>query len=587
MNRTRWAFLAFLALAAAGVAIAALAYYGGTSRPAASPPAVSLPAATSTPAPAVTVYAQPTEPAAANAPTQPPASAPTATAVAAQPTSAASAGRLRPIWGPNYKDDDGLGRLVCGAYAFAGDYPLQQIQMAGLDVKRGFHLGIVPFYLNDDYVVTAKERTDAMRAGQIDCLLTTFDLFALEDPGIITGFINESAGADQLWARDIASLNDLRGKRIAFEANGPSEFFVLDLLNTIQLLPGDVELVPQPNQDAAIEAFNSGQADAVAGWEPRILGAEAGGGQLLASSREFRSILGAIVMSQQAVAEKSTVVQLFHDAWFEALALQESDFAGSAQQIAAWGNNDYLGVGQDTAEQDLRILLGGVAQASLTDNARAFAKVSAVIDRLLQTRRLWASAGHEVPTNDVTKLVDARFVQAAAAGLALDLNARSNFVNNTFTLGRAQLSPSFATSAATGAAPISQQDILSGTRVVATLPCSRFEFVPNSTDLQPVSQQELRECAVDALAQNVGLYVRVKGSSAWPGPAGRIPRENVESTAKERAQAVIDFLVAQGISRERFLLDWAMPPQDHWETEDLTKQAKDRFVEISLLASGL
>jgi outer membrane protein OmpA-like peptidoglycan-associated protein len=194
-----------------------------------------------------------------------------------------------------------------------------------------------------------------------------------------------------------------------------------------------------------------------------------------------------------------------------------------------------------------------------------------------------------VPANDVTRLVDARFVQASAVGRQLDLNTRSNFVNNTFTLGRAESGPAVAnaTSSDANAAPLTQQDIVSNTQVVATLPCSRFEFVPNSTDLQPASQQELRECAVDVLARNVAMYVRVKGSSAWPGPTGKIPRENVESTAKERAQAVIDYLVAQGISRERFLLDWAMPPQDHWETTDLTKQAKDRFVEISLLVAGL
>ena len=148
--------------------------------------------------------------------------------------------RLKPIWGPGYKENDGLGRITCGAYAFSADYVLQQIQIAGLDVKHGFHLGIVPFYLNENYVVTAKERTDALQNGTLDCLLTTFDLIALEDPGVLTTFINESAGGDQLWARNVASLNDLKGKRIAFEADGPSEYFVQDLLATVQLTPKDV-----------------------------------------------------------------------------------------------------------------------------------------------------------------------------------------------------------------------------------------------------------------------------------------------------------------------------------------------------------
>ncbi len=315
--------------------------------------------------------------------------------------------------------------------------------------------------------------------------------------------------------------------------------------------------------------------------------------KLLATSRDFRSILGAVVMSPEAMENKRTVIQLFHDAWFEALAQQESDFDGAAKAIADWGNNDYLGVKKESSAADLRLLLGGVAQANLNDNARAFTKVSSVIDRMLSTRKLWAANGHTVPTNDVTKLVDPQFVQAAAAGLQLDLAAPNKFVNTSFSLGRDRILAQPATTTTAGvtntqgtAAP-SPSDIISKSVAVATLPCSRFEFVPNSTTLQPTSQTVLSDCAVAVLKQNLGLYVRVKGSSAWPGPSGAIPRVNVESTAKERAQSVIDYLVSQGISRDRFLLEWTLPPQDHWETTDLAKQAQDRFVEITLLAAGL
>ena len=89
------------------------------------------------------------------------------------------------------------------------------------------------------------------------------------------------------------------------------------------------------------------------------------------------------------------------------------------------------------------------------------------------------------------------------------------------------------------------------------------------------------------LQQNVFLYVRVKGSSAWPGPKGAIPQARVESTAKERAQSIVDFLVAQGINKDRFVVEWALPPPDHRETTDVGKQAQDRYVEISLLTAGL
>jgi ABC-type taurine transport system substrate-binding protein len=608
MNRTRIIFFSLIGIAVIGLGIAALLQTTGLLSGNRSPQTiVSSSGATSAPAtidaqvqPEVTVYVEPT-----SAPSTAPAADQQQTAQATQATQAAEtapkttqSARLKPVWGPNYKENDGLGTIVCGAYAFSADYVLQQIQMSGLDIKRGFHLGIVPFYLNENYVVTAKDRADALENGTLDCLLTTFDLMALEDPGILTAFINESAGADQMWARGITSLNDLKGKRIAFEANGPSAFFVYDLLATVQLKPEDVTLLPQPDQNSAIAVFNKEEADAVAGWTPVIFDAEKSGGQQLASTSEFRSILGGIVMSRAAMQNKRVVIQLFHEAWFEALSLQEADFAKSSQEIAAWGNNDYLGVQKDTAEEDLRGLLTGVAQANLADNMRAFSNAGAIVNRLLETRRLWAANGHQVPNGDVTSIVNPEFVQTSARALNVDLNVGNRFVNNTFSLGRtAQVvtpapatttaSTGVTTTATTSETTISQADILANAQAVATLPCSRFEFVPNTSQLLPASEQLLRDCALRALQQNVTLYVRVKGSSAWPGPPGTIARNLVELTAQERAQAVKDFFVAQGLNKDRFIVEWTMPPQDHWETTDVAKQAQDRYVELTLLVSGL
>ncbi len=495
--------------------------------------------------------------------------------------------RFLPVWGPNYKEDDGLGKVICATYAFSADYPLHQIQMSGLDIKRGFHLGIVPFYLDENYVVTAVERSNLLKSGQIDCLLMTFDQIALENPGVLTAFINESAGGDQLWARNVKSLNDMKGKRIAFEANGPSAFFVYDLLATVKLTPEDVTLLAQPNQDVAIAVFNNNDADVVAGWQPTINAAAQSGGQILASSKDFRSIVGGVVISRQAMKDKVTVLQLFHEAWFEALALQEHDFASAAKQIASWGHNDYLGVKPETAEADLRGLLSGVAQANLADNVRSFANMTAVVDRLLQARRLWADAGNTVADGDVTQIIEPEFVQKLALGKTFDFEAPNGFVNNTFSMGRTRAVEPASDSAA--AANITTTTGVTATEpvAVATLPCTRFEFEPNTAQLKPESETELRDCALRILKQNLNLYVQVKGSSAWPGPKGTIKQELVEETAKERAQAVVDYLVGQGINEGRFQVDWTLPPEDHRETTDLNKQALDRYVELSLLVSGL
>ncbi len=190
----------------------------------------------------------------------------------------------------------------------------------------------------------------------------------------------------------------LRGKRIAFEANGPSAYFVYDLLNTVQLKPSDVVLLPRPTQADAIEVFNKGEADAVSGWEPVIFGAEKGGGKPLATSKDFRSILGGVVFAPESIKQKRAVIQGFHDAWFDALDVWDTDFGKASQSVADWGNNEYLGVKKETAEQDMRILISGVAQASLAENARALGDLPLVTRRMQQARGLWAAAGHTAPT---------------------------------------------------------------------------------------------------------------------------------------------------------------------------------------------
>ena len=90
--------------------------------------------------------------------------------------------------------------------------------------------GIVPFFLDEDpaYDVSEEQRTALLNSGQWDCLLTTLDSVALSSPGVITAIVDESAGADQLWAREVPTINDLAGKRISFARGSVGEYFCGD-----------------------------------------------------------------------------------------------------------------------------------------------------------------------------------------------------------------------------------------------------------------------------------------------------------------------------------------------------------------------
>ncbi len=477
-----------------------------------------------------------------------------------------------PIFGPNYDAEDGLPTYVCGADAFGSYFTLQQMQMSGKDIENGFHLGIVPFFLDEDpaYDISEEQRTALLNSGQWNCLLTTLDSVALKSPGVITAVVDESAGADQLWARNSDTINDLKNKRITFSRGSVGEYFVYYTLSIAQLSPrSDVTLLPQDSVADAVEFFNEGQADVVSGWEPDIYDAEIGDGVPLLSSNQLRIVMDVIVTSRQSIAEQADLVQNFHNAWFDTLKAQVEEFDVAAQQIADWEHNDWSFVYPETATDDFEIWLESVAQADLGDNAFVMRDTRPLISRLEIARRVWAASDLSVPADDVNDLVNPGFVLRAAD--QANLQASGNPVNDTFSLSsRLDL-----TGVATGDA-----------ETLAVLPCRTFAFLPESTELTLESRRILDSCVVPTLSQSVGLFLRVQGSSAWPENDPPYSEEEILEVAEGRAESVVDYLVSQGIDPARFIAETVLPPEERQNTDDPTLQRLDRFVELTLITAG-
>ncbi len=478
-----------------------------------------------------------------------------------------------PIYAPNYKPGgDQLPTYVCGADSFGSYFVLQQMQIAGKDVAHGFHLGIVPFSLdgNSAYDVSEEQRKALLVAGKWDCILMTLESVSLSSPGIITAIVDESAGADQLWARNTPTLNDMKGKRIAFSRGSVGEYFVYYALSIARLNPRfDVTLIPKDSVADAVQAFNDDQADVVSGWEPDIYEAQKSGGVALLSSSQMRIVMDVIVTSRLSIANRADVVQSFHDAWFDTLKLQLENFDQSAKQIADWGHNDWSFVYPDSASKDLTSWLKTVAQADLSDNIFVMRDPTPIISRLEIARRVWAAAGAQTPADNVEELVNPSFVANSAAQANLKSNA--NPINDSFSL--------------TANVEISGIDPADAV-TLAVLPCRRFAFLPESTTLTLESRRTLDECVLPTLMQSVGLYLQVKGSSAWPGPKGTYTQQEILDFGQARAQSVIDYLVTKGVDPARFIVTSTLPPEDHWETDDAEKQAEDRYVEMTLITVG-
>lgn len=492
--------------------------------------------------------------------------------VGAEATQAVIVDSPEPVFGPNYDSEDDLPEYICGADAFVSYYTLQQMQMSGQDIENGFHLGIVPFFLDDDpaYDVSEEQRTALLDSGQWDCLLTTLDSVALKSPGIITAVVDESAGADQLWARESDTINDLKDQRITFSRGSVGEYFVYYVLSIAQLSPrSNVTLLPQDSVADAVEFFNSGQADVVSGWEPDIYDAENSGGVSLLSSNQLRIVMDVIVTSRQSIEEKPDLVQNFHDAWFATLKNQLENIETAAGQIADWGHNDWSFIYPETAVDDFQIWLESVAQADLGDNAFVMRDTRPLISRLEIARRVWAASDLSVPNDDVNDLVNPGFVLRSADKPSLQANGSP--VNDTFSIS-SQLDLSGVT---TGAA-----------ETLAVLPCRTFTFLPESTELTLESRRILDSCVIPTLSQSVGLFLQVEGSSAWPANEPAYTEEEIVEVAAGRAESVVEYLVSQGIDPARFIIETTLPPEDRRNTDDPSLQRLDRFVELTLITAG-
>ena len=476
-----------------------------------------------------------------------------------------------PLFGANYNASDGKPTYICGTDAFASFLTLSQIQQSGLDVAHGFHLGIIPLQLpnHPEFALTEDQRDTLVGNGQWDCDLNTLDAIATSGNGLLTAIVDESAGGDGMYARNIATLNDLKGKRIAFVTDSSAEYYMSYVLSIARLNSKfDVTLVPADTPDEAVKLFNDGKADAVSAWEPQLSRAKQGGGTPLITTSQLRIIVDTIVTSRQAIKDKPQLVQSFHDAWFEALKLQAENFDTAAQQIVDWGHGDWSEV---NAPADLRNQLANIAQADVSDNAFVMRDPSAIFTRMENARRVWATDGVSSVATRVEDLVDPRFVLASAQNTKL--KPTGNPINDTFSMsGKLDLSGT----------KVNTQDAAT----LAVLPCRRFTFLPESTTLTLESRRILDECVVPTLQQSVGLFLQVKGSSAWPGPTGSFTQTQIQDFAQARAQSVVDYLSTQGVDKARFIVDSTLPPKEHWETEDPDVQAEDRFVEMTLITVG-
>ncbi len=168
----------------------------------------------------------------------------------------------------------------------------------------------VEFKVMDDF---GPSRT-AWKTGEIDLLWATIDAFTTEVKGLeqfepqVIFQSDWSRGGDAVVVkRGINSVQDLKGKKIAFAEMTPSHTFLLWLLDAGNLKQNEVELVKVASAIDAADLFKKGQVDAAVVWSPDDVDcvAKIPGSKILQNTKSASHIIADVFVAKKEFVEKN------------------------------------------------------------------------------------------------------------------------------------------------------------------------------------------------------------------------------------------------------------------------------------------
>jgi NitT/TauT family transport system substrate-binding protein len=230
-----------------------------------------------------------------------------------------------------------------------------------LKIRYSIWVGYGPLFLARDKGFLKEEKVDvelinmddpkegffAMSAGRLDGVVSTIDTMMLY---LKTGkefqyvlALDDSAGGDAIVARkEIKSVKDLKGKKIAFAEGSVSQFFLNVLLKESGLSQKDVTVVNMKPGDAGA-AFVAEKVDAAVTWEPWVTKskATAHGHVLVDSSKTPGLITDVLIFRRDVIEKRAKDIQGVVNAWNKAVAYWEKNQAES-NELMAKGLGDWL-----------------------------------------------------------------------------------------------------------------------------------------------------------------------------------------------------------------------------------------------------
>ncbi len=253
-----------------------------------------------------------------------------------------------------------------------------------------------------------------MAAGRVDAAGFTPNTMLLyvkpDQRFVIVMTLDDSTGGDGIVARkEIKSLADLKGKRVAFLEGSIAQFYLNYLLKRVGLSEKDVVAVNMTSGDAGA-AFVAGRVDAAVTWEPWLSrGKAAPHGHLLIDSRQTPGVIvDTLVFRQEVVRARPDDVRRVVRGIHRAVDLWKAQ-PREAVEIMARGLGGWL-----KEPKDFEGALAGAKLYDLADNRRFMgtrAQPGPLYDTVREAIEFWRATGKLVwPDVRAEDVIDPSFL---------------------------------------------------------------------------------------------------------------------------------------------------------------------------------
>ena len=194
------------------------------------------------------------------------------------------------------------------------------------------------FYKDYGFKVDFKLENDLLNAmnawiaGEYDIIVQTADAFPLYTSAKDINQYSPKAFMQVDWSRggdavivkrNITTVNDLKGKRIAVAVPSPAQTLLNSTLEAAGLKYSDVEVIKTTDNLKAAEMFRSKDVDAAVVWSPDDVVAtrDVPGSKILVTTREQSHIIADIFFAkEELLSSKKEMIQGFYEGWMKGVA---------------------------------------------------------------------------------------------------------------------------------------------------------------------------------------------------------------------------------------------------------------------------